>query len=98
MDRRSVNLSIIPMRGTAGVFNIWLHCSTWVGNDCQIAEQICTGQVIDMPDATSEAEVLHFVLEALDRAYQEVSVKLSRVNRPSVTETNARPSDTSVPS
>lgn len=98
MNRRSLSLSIIPLRGQPGKFNIWCHTTEWEGNDCRIAEQICTGEVIELPDAASEAEILHFALEAIDHAYQEVSAKLASVKRLSVTETNARPSDTSVPS
>jgi hypothetical protein len=69
-----------------------------MGTDLKIDLQVCSGEVIDMQDWTSEEEALHFVLEAIDHAYQEVSAKLVSVKRPSVTETNARPSDTSVPS
>lgn len=98
MTRYSFHVQLVPSIAQPGAFHLYVSHQTWDGKECKGGPEHIYGRKIFMQDPASADDLLNFAIEATDIVYQELTQELAKVKRPSNGETNARPSDTSVPS
>jgi hypothetical protein len=97
MRRYAPSFSIIPREGEQGRFTLWVSYTIWDDERCVKTIPVfnCTVELTPEP-ANSNQQVLEFMVEATDLLYQQMSRHYAEFMA-RVSETNARPADTSVP-
>ena len=92
------SFSIVPRTGDPKASILIVSMSTWVDGKCTGTTQLFS-RVVESPAPVGwAAEFLPYAMEWADVLYQEISAQMSAKYQASIRETNARPSDTSVPS
>jgi hypothetical protein len=98
MIQYAPSFQIVPNSEKPGTFRLWVGYSIWDGDQCT---KHITLYNEDLPQAgmcTEAGNLLAFAMEIADQVYQSVSSHLGDRDALSVSDVNARPSDTSIPS
>ena len=90
MQRFSVSAQLIPDTARPGEFVLHAGYSVWEGDRCLRHQSVVDHRLHDVPEpGTGSTTVIHFMMEMLDLAYQEVSAVLGKEGS-SIRKTDAR--------
>jgi hypothetical protein len=97
MIRYVPSFQLGPSFDGAGDVRLWVGYSIWDDDQCLKHVSLYNELLEGTSSCTDAGNLLAFALELTDKTYQSISANLERHVLPSISETNARPSDTTVP-
>lgn len=97
MDRFGISTMYVPAPGTPGEGAIYVSASRWQDDLCVESIPIMQRYVTSIGDNTDRRQLTEFAQEMIDMAYGLLSEFYAQSKRASTGETNARPSNRSIP-
>jgi hypothetical protein len=98
MKRFAYTFTFIPYTAEPGNFMFYFGTTDWVDDKPIEHTQLADVKICNVPEAASMAEVMEYAVSMVDIAYAETCQAYAKSKAPTITETNARPGDSSVPS
>lgn len=98
MFRYGTSFSAVPNPDKPGTYALYSTITVWADGECVVAFEVCHKVIKDLPESHTTTDISEWIVEWADRFYEFATAHYAVVNRRHDDETNARPSDTSVPS